>query len=140
MSESAFPNGRVLEFQREKFNEMETLIEKGFELLATEMRHGFQAVTSELRITRDQGVVPVPILEKIMAANNEAYKDIFSTTNTNFTNLMTTSNTNFKSLIRIVCITITVLLTAYTGVRIFWPDASVKIETSRTDIVSEDSK
>lgn len=107
-------NGSVAymrDFHEKKFLELEEIIKDGFEASAKIMRDGFQLVASELRVTREQGFVPVPILQDILKSNNEAYKEMFKA-----------NNDAYKSLLRTVCYMLGGLMAWVTGMKLWLPN------------------
>lgn len=55
--------------------ELKAAIKDGIDDLKATTREGFDSLLMELRMSREQGHIPVSVMEKMLTAQNEAFKE-----------------------------------------------------------------
>jgi hypothetical protein len=75
------------------------------------MEKGFEELKRELQLGREQGHIPITVLEKMLESNNSAYKEMIHN-----------NNLTYKSILKTICWMMVVLLGWVTGMKYFLPD------------------
>jgi hypothetical protein len=89
-------------------------------------KDGFSSLEKEFRLGREQGHIPVNVMEKLLTSNNEAYMAMITAINTSNTESRKSSNETNTQLLNRVLTMMCVLLAWVTGMKFFLPDNSAQ--------------
>lgn len=92
-------------------DDIRATIRESNETLRATVQAGFESLQEELRMSREQGHIPVSVLEKILEQNYKAYASMAA--HTDATN---------KHVMKTLCYLTTGLLVWVTGMKYFFPD------------------
>lgn len=114
-----FTIGRFMDLKKEL---VDTIKDTNKELKDV-MRDGFKSVSHELQVSREQGHIPIGVMEKILTSNNEANRTtILSITEANKENRKS-SDEAYTRILKTVCWMMGVILVWVTGMKVWLPDA-----------------
>lgn len=105
-----------------RFMEIKDVIKDTSRELKDVTKEGFASLQAELRLSREQGHIPVSVMKEILNSNNEAYKSMInSVTDANKENRKS-SDTAYQSILKTVCYMMAGVLAWVTGMKIFLPE------------------
>lgn len=112
------------EFQLERFKEIKVAIKEEIESLRETTQGGFDSLLHELRLSREQGHIPVSVMEKILQQNHDAYRDIIKTSNEAHRESATSTTESNRKVMNTLCYVVAALLAWVTGIKYFEPGTS----------------
>lgn len=82
-----------------QYYELKVMQETHFSELQQTLKEGFEGIRHELKLTREAGSFPLPVVERLIESNNQTYRNIIKT----------------------ICLILCVLIAWLTGVKHFLP-------------------
>lgn len=111
----------------EQISDFKSSIREGITDLKTVTREGFDSLKSELKLSREQGHIPITVMEKILASNNAAYSSMMKSSHEAFAESRRSSNESNRRILNQLCWMMGCLVAWVTGVQVYSTERKVDL-------------
>lgn len=125
LDQSATTQLRHEMFQTEKFKDLRNAMKDGFDDLKKTTKDGFDSLLQELRVSREQGHIPLSVMKEMLVSNNAAYQEMMKASHEAFKEARKSSDESYSKILRQVCWMMAAVLVWVTGMKIWLPDVRI---------------